>query len=120
MSLWQKVNHRPIDSIDLEREFEERLADSGTLAVRVAYGVLRNREDAEDVAQEALVRAYRRFRSLRDVARFRSWLVRITSRLALDYQRAARRHFVAEASFVTGAGVRLPAGPVQSDCVPLE
>ena len=46
---------------DLTTEFEARLADSGTLAVRVAYGVLRNRADAEDVAQEAFVRAFRRF-----------------------------------------------------------
>ena len=37
----------------LEREFEERLAESSRLAVRVAYSVLRNKADAEDVAQEA-------------------------------------------------------------------
>ena len=35
---------------------------SGRLAFRVARGVLRNDADAEDVAQEALLRAYRRFR----------------------------------------------------------
>ena len=34
---------------DLEREFEDRLQESSALAVRVAYGVLRQREDAEDV-----------------------------------------------------------------------
>lgn len=32
---------------DLEREFEIRIAESSTLAFRVAYSVLRNREDAE-------------------------------------------------------------------------
>ena len=37
-----------------EGEFEAGLADSSTLAFRVAYSVLRHREDAEDVAQEAL------------------------------------------------------------------
>jgi DNA-directed RNA polymerase specialized sigma24 family protein len=45
----------------LEREFEERLADSSTLAFRVALGVLRRREDAEDVAQEVFLRAHRAF-----------------------------------------------------------
>lgn len=75
----------------LDREFEERLRDSGTLAFRVAYGVLRHREDAEDVAQEAFARAYRHFRSLRDRDRFRSWLVRTTWRLAIDRWRADRR-----------------------------
>jgi RNA polymerase sigma-70 factor (ECF subfamily) len=48
------------------REFEARLAECGSLAYRVARGVLRNDADAEDVAQEALLRAYRRFERLRD------------------------------------------------------
>jgi len=73
------------------REFEERLAECGALAYRVARGVLRNDADAEDVAQEALLRAYRRFDRLRDRNRFRAWLVRITFRLALDRARSARR-----------------------------
>ena len=75
----------------LEREFEERLSDSGTLAFRVAYGVLRRREDAEDVAQDAFARAHRHFASLRDRERFRSWLVRTTWRLAIDRWRSERR-----------------------------
>ena len=36
--------------LTLEREFEIRLVDSSTLAFRVAFSVLRHREDAEDVA----------------------------------------------------------------------
>ena len=47
------------------REFEKRLAECGPLAFRVAQGVLRNAADAEDVAQEALLRAYRNFARLR-------------------------------------------------------
>jgi RNA polymerase sigma-70 factor (ECF subfamily) len=73
------------------REFEERLAECGPLAFRVARGVLRNDADAEDVAQEALLRAYRRFDRLRDAQRFRGWLVRIVFRLALDRARSAKR-----------------------------
>src|SRR6188474_1713666 len=81
---------------DLAREFEARLVESSTLAVRVAYSVLRNREDAEDVAQEAFAKAYRSFHQLRDRDRFRAWLVRMTWRLALDRQRANRRRAVRE------------------------
>jgi len=39
----------------LRRDFEERLAECGPLAFRVARGVLRNTADAEEVAQEALL-----------------------------------------------------------------
>ena len=66
----------------LGREFEERVADSSTLAFRVALGVLRHREDAEDVAQDAFLRAHRAFATLRDRDRFRAWLVRTAFRLA--------------------------------------
>jgi RNA polymerase sigma-70 factor, ECF subfamily len=80
----------------LEREFEGRLRESNTLAFRVAYGVLRNRQDAEDVAQDAFAKAYRQFRQLRDRDRFRAWLVRMTWRLAIDRWRADRRRAIRE------------------------
>lgn len=76
---------------DLEREFERLLMECSTLAFRVAYGVLRQRQDAEDVAQEAFIKAHRHFRYLRQRDSFRAWLVRTTWRLALDRQRADRR-----------------------------
>jgi RNA polymerase sigma-70 factor, ECF subfamily len=76
---------------DRRREFEERLAECGPLAYRVARGVLRNSAEAEDVAQDALLRAYRRFDRLRDRNRFRAWLVRIAFRLALDRLRSGKR-----------------------------
>lgn len=74
-----------------EREFEQRLADCSTLAFRVAWSVVRNHADAEEVAQEAFLRAHQNFFRLRDRERFRAWLVRITWRLALDRVRAAGR-----------------------------
>jgi RNA polymerase sigma-70 factor (ECF subfamily) len=80
-----------LEEAELRREFEARLTECGTLAFRVARGVLRDSADAEDVAQEALLQAFRRFRHLRDRSRFRAWLVRIAFRLALDQSRSSRR-----------------------------
>ena len=88
---------------ELEREFEARLVESSTLAFRVAFGVLRHREDAEDVAQDAFAKAYRSFHQLRDRERFRAWLVRMTWRMALDRQRANRRRASREAIVDTDA-----------------
>src|SRR5262245_53915251 len=81
---------------DLAREFEARLFESSTLAFRVAFSILRQREDAEDVAQEAFAKAYRSFRQLRERDRFRQWLVRMTFRMALDRLRSNRRRQVRE------------------------
>lgn len=75
----------------LEREFEQHLADCPKLAYRVALGVLHNTAEAEDVAQEAMLRAYRSFHRLRERERFRAWLVRMSFRLALDRIRSKVR-----------------------------
>jgi RNA polymerase sigma-70 factor (ECF subfamily) len=86
---------------DLEREFEDRLRESADLAVRIAYSVVRQRQDAEDIAQEAFAKAHRAFSQLRDRTRFRAWLVRMTWRLAIDRWRAdARRRTREQAAFV--------------------
>ena len=84
------------DPDELEREFEVRLVESSTLAFRVAFSVLRHREDAEDVAQDAFAKAYRSFRQLRDREKFRAWIVRMTWRMALDRQRSNRRRVTRE------------------------
>jgi RNA polymerase sigma-70 factor, ECF subfamily len=89
---------------DLVRDFEARLVESSTLAFRVAYGVLRHREDAEDVAQEAFAKAYRSFRQLRDRDRFRAWLVRMTWRMAIDRMRTNRRRGAHEVTAAVDPG----------------
>src|SRR5215510_5507541 len=76
---------------DLDAEFEASLAESSRLAFRIAYGVLRHREDAEDVAQQTLAKTYRNLAKLREGNKFRALLVRITWRLAIDHQRSCRR-----------------------------
>jgi RNA polymerase sigma-70 factor (ECF subfamily) len=81
-------------------EWESLLAENAPLAFRVARGVLRNDADAEDVAQEAMLRAHRRFDRLRERARFRAWLVRISFRMALDRLRAIKRRQAREAQWV--------------------
>ena len=87
----EEESARDAAQAEVRREFESRLAECGRLAYRVARGVLRNSADAEDVAQEALLRAYRSFDRLRDRSRFRGWLVRISFRIALDRLRSSKR-----------------------------
>jgi RNA polymerase sigma-70 factor (ECF subfamily) len=94
-------------------DFEERLAECGHLAYRVARGVLRNTPDAEDVAQEALLRAFRQFERLRDRTRFRAWLVRISFRLALDRARSSKRREQRETLWAAPASQPSPANAEQ-------
>jgi RNA polymerase sigma-70 factor (ECF subfamily) len=59
---------------------------------RVAFQVVRDREEAWDVAQEAFIRAYQSLESFRGHSAFYTWLFRIVVNLATDRvrQRGAR------------------------------
>lgn len=54
---------------------------------RLAYGVLRDQEEALDVAQEAFVRAFRSLSKFKGDSAFYTWLFRITMNVALDRKR---------------------------------
>ena len=97
---------------DLKREFEVRITEYSTLVFRVAFGVLRNREDAEDITQEAFAKAYRSFSHLRDRERFRHWIVKIAWRMALDHQRSRKRRTLREEIHVEIAGSSSFIAPV--------
>ena len=56
------------------------------------YGMMRNREDARDIVQEAFVKAYRNIRTYRREASFHTWLYRIAMNLAIDHLRSRTRH----------------------------
>jgi RNA polymerase sigma-70 factor (ECF subfamily) len=55
---------------------------------RFAYHFTRDRSLADDVTQEAFLRAYRFLKSFRGDARFTSWLFRIARNCAMDQIRA--------------------------------
>jgi RNA polymerase sigma-70 factor (ECF subfamily) len=83
-----------------ERELIERCLAGDTAAFeplveryrqrvwRLAYQLLRDREDAWDCAQEAFVRAFHSLGSFRGQSAFYTWLFRITVNVATDRQRA--------------------------------
>ena len=56
----------------------------------IAGQLTRSAHDADDAAQEACLTAWQTIDSLREPAKVRSWLLRITSRKAIDRIRARR------------------------------
>jgi len=53
----------------------------------ICLGILGNRHDAEDVAQQALLKGFMEIRSLRDPDRFGRWIAQIARNLCLDVVR---------------------------------
>ena len=58
--------------------------------------IVHNPEDAEDIAQEAYVRAFGQLGNLQDTASLLAWLQRIARNLALNRRRASRWSFVSD------------------------
>jgi RNA polymerase sigma factor (sigma-70 family) len=66
-------------------------------AYGVAYRLLGDREDARDVAQEALVRAYVRWRRVSQLALPPAWVAKVSGNLAIDVlRRRSRRALLQE------------------------
>jgi RNA polymerase sigma-70 factor (sigma-E family) len=68
--------------------FDDRFDDLAALAYRVAYRLLGEREEAQDVAQEALARAYARWHSVAGYAE--PWVARVATNLAISQWRKRR------------------------------
>ncbi len=61
------------------------------LVVSMAYALLGDIHDAEDVAQDAFLKAYRRLAQLKEPEKFANWLSRITFGTVKDLQRRRAR-----------------------------
>lgn len=82
-----------------EAGFGERIAENQRRVFQIAYSVLGNSADAEDIAQEAFLRAYQKFDSLREGEKFRAWVNRIVFRLALNRKRGHRRRLARDTAW---------------------
>ena len=65
------------------------------MAVLLAYNILLNQEDAEEVAQDAFVKVYAALHSFKAEARFSTWLYRIVVNTALN-RRKLKKHYSIE------------------------
>jgi RNA polymerase sigma-70 factor (ECF subfamily) len=82
------------DTADQFANLEAAVCHHARLLFKVAYGVLRNSHDAEDVVQETFLRVHRT--GLGDVRDMQSWLATIAFRLALDRKRRPEELELAE------------------------
>jgi RNA polymerase sigma-70 factor, ECF subfamily len=67
--------------------FEELVRYYDRTVLRLAIHLTGSREDAQDIYQEAFLRAFRNLDSFRFECSFYTWIYRITTNLCLDYLR---------------------------------
>ncbi len=78
----QEGSRRAFDSLVLK--YVERI-------FRLLYDITGNYEDAQDLTQEAFLRAFLNIQQYRGDAKFSTWLYRIAYNLGIDFKRKGRR-----------------------------
>ena len=92
-------------------ELEATVREQARLVYKVAYSVLRNHHDAEDVAQETFLRFLRQRKHWAEIRDLRAWLATVAWRVALDRKRIPTEVTLEDAAEVVrklradGAGV---------------
>ena len=98
----QERSHTQDDPFELRAIGAVKNGDSGSYAylvskymkrvVSIAWGIVRNADDAEDLAQEAFVKAYQTIGRFRSGEPFGPWIYRIVTNLSLDLVKHRQRH----------------------------
>jgi RNA polymerase sigma-70 factor (ECF subfamily) len=112
------VEGRPLDERELVIQarngnlasFEELVRLHQGIALRLAYLLVRDHAEAEDVTQEAFIRAFRALSRFREGEPFRPWLLTIVRNEASNRRRSRGRRI--------GLAMRVAAEPVSGDAAP--
>lgn len=71
--------------------FNELVLKYQTRVINIAYGMLSDREDALDAAQETFVRVYKNIESFKEQSSLTTWIYRITSNVCADILRKRQK-----------------------------
>ncbi len=71
--------------------FQSLIAKHQKKVFNIAYRMMGNEEDAKDMAQEALIKAYKNLENFRMDSSFSTWLYRIATNTCLDELRKKKR-----------------------------
>lgn len=97
-SRMQSMSEPLTDSVLVQRAskgdaiaFSELVSRHYSRCLRVAFGLVKSRQDAEDAVQEAFARVYARLGSFQGGSAFYTWLYRIVFNLSIDCLRRRKR-----------------------------
>jgi len=89
LSDWELVQRCQGGEVEI---FEKLVARYHQKVFTVILGLLRNREDSLEMAQETFFRAFKKIKSFKGGSSFYTWLYRIAINIAIDYQRRQKRN----------------------------
>ena len=67
--------------------YAELVRDHSARIFAICFSILSNKEDAEDITQQAFLRGFSDIKQLRDISKFGAWITQIAKRMCLDLLR---------------------------------
>lgn len=76
---------------ELKREFEEKISENIDSLYNLAIRMTQNKQDAEDLIQESVLRAYRFFHKFEKGTNFKAWIMTILRNIFINEYRKKRK-----------------------------
>ncbi|WP_313233335.1 sigma-70 family RNA polymerase sigma factor [Tissierella praeacuta] len=84
----------------LEKQLENYIIENKELFYRLAYSYVKNIDDALDVVQESIYKAFSSIDSLKNFDYIKTWFYRIIVNVSLDLLRKRKREVVTDEEFL--------------------
>ncbi|CAK7078798.1 RNA polymerase subunit sigma-70 [Tissierella sp. P1] len=85
---------------NLENQLEDYIIKNKELFYRLAYSYVKNIDDALDVVQESIYKAFSSIDSLKDFGYIKTWFYRIIVNVSLDLLRKRKREIITDEEFI--------------------
>jgi len=86
---------------DRASAYRQLVKSHGSRVFAVCLGMLGNSHDAEDIAQQTLLKGYANIKQLQDEQKFGSWICRIARNLCVDFVRKRQREKTIDPARIT-------------------
>lgn len=60
------------------KQIEEKIREHSNMVYKIAFLMLKNQEDAEEVYQDTFIKLYENFRKMKNDEHMKNWLIRVT------------------------------------------
>lgn len=84
----------------MEQEIEEYILINKEMHYRLAYSYVKNADDALDILQESIYKAFSSIESLKDSSYIKTWFYKIIVNTSLDFLRKRKRLIVVDEEFL--------------------
>lgn len=84
----------------LEKQLEDYIVNNETLFYRLAYSYVKNTDDALDIVQESIYKAFLSIDSLKNFSYIKTWFYRIIVNVSLDFLRKRKREIIIDDEFL--------------------